>query len=55
MSTFCPILYLRYIKQALLVAGGYNDDDYDYDYDYDLSSTELFSNGKWTTGGNLPR
>jgi len=35
-------------EQALLVAGGFNGIDY-------LSSTELFSNGRWTTGGNLPR
>jgi len=35
-------------EQALLVAGGWN-------HDGELSSTELFSNGRWTTGGNLPR
>merc|ERR1712008_149462 len=35
-------------EQALIVAGGYNGVDL-------LASTELFSNGRWTTGGNLPR
>jgi len=35
-------------EQALIVAGGWNGGGY-------LSSTELFSNGRWKTGGNLPR
>ena len=47
MSSSCPILFLLYFKQALLVAGGFNDGR--------LASTETYSNGRWTPGGNLPR
>ena len=44
ISTCCPIIFPF---QALIVAGGYNGDI--------LSSTEIFTNGMWTPGGNLPR
>ena len=43
----CPIIFLLYFKQVLLVAGGINSGW--------LASTETFSNGRWTPGGNLPR
>jgi len=49
ISTSCPILFLLYFKQALLVAGGWG-----YGGGY-LSSTVFFSNGRWKTGGSLPR
>jgi len=35
-------------EKALLVAGGFDGGER-------ISSTEIFSNGRWTTGGNLPR
>ena len=47
ISTSCSIIFLLYFKQAFLVAGGYNGDL--------LASTEIFADGSWTTGGNLPR
>ena len=47
ISTSCPILFLLCFKQALLVAGGYNR--------HWLTSTEIFTDGKWSAGGNLPR
>ena len=47
ISTSCPILFLLCFKQALLVAGGYNSAK--------LTSTEIFTDGKWSAGGNLPR
>ena len=47
LSTCCPTFFPLYLKQALIVAGGYNGNL--------LSSTEIFTNGIWTPGGNLPR
>ena len=51
VSTCCPIIFLLYFKQALLVAGGRNNGG------FQISSTEIFlpSDGRWTSGGNLPR
>ena len=49
ISTSCPIICFLCFKQTLLVVGGYHN------YLVELSSTEIFSNGRWTTGENLPR
>ena len=48
ISTSCAIIFLLYFNQALLVAGG-------RDNSHILSSTEIFSEGTWTAGGDLPR
>ena len=51
ISSCCPILFLLYFKQTLLVAGGW-DNNVD-----PLSTTELYFPlmNRWTTGGHLPR
>ena len=51
ISTCCPIPFLLYFNQALLVAGGRNRNN------ERESSTELYlpSNNGWRTGASLPR
>ena len=49
ISKSCPIIFLLCFKQALLVAGGESTKG------ARLTSTEIFTDGKWSAGGNLPR